>query len=115
MCQEETFPSARIQRPGDSEAEIAAPIAGSARDAVRRAEGVRSAPGPAADDTELTIATLDPGRAIRRCILVVAVGAILSPLEHVADHVVEPEMARSKGAERRRLLGRRRRSPGAFE
>jgi hypothetical protein len=95
--------SPHIKRPGDPEAKNAVPVVGAVRVAARRAEAVRSAAiGTAADVVAVADARL-PWRTIRRCAIVIIVDAILDSLPDVADDVIETELVRCEGANRRRL------------
>src|SRR5262245_33486954 len=77
------------KRPADPEAEVVDPLAGAARDARRRAENVwREVPGTAAVHMVVAVAAFDPGRTIRRRVIIIVVDAILDPLIDVADHVI---------------------------
>src|SRR5262249_32202401 len=80
------------KRPANPEAEVVDPLAGAARVARRRAENVwREVPGTAAVHMVVAVAAFDPGRTIRRRVIIIVVDAILDPLIDVADHVIEAE------------------------
>src|SRR5262245_50120767 len=80
------------KRPANPEAKVVDPLAGAARVARRRAQNVwREVPGTAAVHMVVAVAAFDPGRTIRRRVIIIVVGAILDPLIDVADHVIEAE------------------------
>src|SRR5262249_10571068 len=82
------------KRSPDPEAQAVAPALGGVPVAERGADvGWRFVPGTAAHDAVLAVAApvFHPCRAIRRCLIIVAVGAILDPRKDVADHVMEAE------------------------
>src|SRR5262249_16952163 len=51
----------------------------------------REVPGTAAVHMVVAVAAFDPGRTIRRRVIIIVVDAILDPLIDVADHVIEAE------------------------
>jgi hypothetical protein len=91
------------KRPPDPETQVAAPGDGGVPVAVGRTEELRiDVPGTAADDTGLAIASC-PRRAIRGRPNVVSVIAILHPLPHIAQHVIDAERIGLERADRRGL------------
>src|SRR6185437_15500274 len=94
------------KRPSDPETKVVEPVVGGEPITVRRAkEGRSEEPRPAFHDTARTVSTLDPSRAVRRRADIALVVAILRPLPDIAHHVVETELVRRKGADRRGLPG----------
>src|SRR5262249_16034644 len=78
------------KRPANPEAKVVDPLAGAARVARRRAQNVwREVPGTAAVHMVVAVAAFDPGRTIRRRVIIIVVDAILDLLIDVADHVIE--------------------------
>ena len=86
-------------------AECTNPIVGGVAAADRQAQvGRHGVPGTTMDIAATAIATVDPRRAVRGRAVVIAVHAILSPLEEVPHHVIETKGVRWKRANWRRLL-----------
>src|SRR5262245_29264487 len=88
-----TLRTSRGKRPADPEAQVAVPAAGGAPGAEGRAEELWTvAPGTAANDPDVAVASCCPRRAVGGWISRIAiVPAVLHPFPDIAVHVVQAE------------------------